>query len=114
MLIIIIFIAYGSLYPLEFLSLPDFAGQIGNLADFKLWKRGISDAIANVFLFIPFGIALQHTFKGRSLNRVIGLVAVTFIYAYFIQILQIWTPERIPYGSDAIWNVFWRAKYYKH
>jgi hypothetical protein len=106
LLIVIILIAYGSLYPLEFLNSPDFAVQIGKLTDFRFWKSGISDAIANVFLFVPFGMALQYTFKAPSRNTILGLLALTFIYAYFIQVLQIWTPERIPYGGDAIWNVF--------
>jgi hypothetical protein len=106
LLITIILIAYGSLYPLEFLIPTDFSIQTGKLVDFRIWKSGISDAIANVFLFIPFGIAIQHAFKGRSLSTFTGLVVLTFIYAYLIQIFQIWTPERIPYGSDALWNVF--------
>ena len=106
LLITIILIAYGSLYPLEFLFPTDFSIQIGKLADFRIWKSGISDAIANVFLFIPFGIAIQHAFKGRSISTFTSLVALTFIYAFLIQTFQIWTPERIPYGSDALWNVF--------
>ena len=106
LLITIILIAYGSLYPLEFLIPTDFSIQIGKLADFRIWKSGINDAIANVFLFIPFGIAIQHAFKGRSISTFTGLVALTFIYAFLIQTFQIWTPERIPYGSDALWNVF--------
>jgi len=105
LLITIILIAYGSLYPLEFLRTSDFSIQIDKLLNFRFWKSGITDAIANVLLFIPFGMAMQHVFKGRSLKTLIGLVALTFIYAYFIQFCQIWTTQRIPYGGDAIWNI---------
>jgi hypothetical protein len=106
LLITIILIAYGSLYPLEFMSPADFSIQISKLTDFRFWNSGISDAIANFFLFIPFGIAIQHTFKARSFKVILGLVAITFIYAFLVQISQIWTPKRIPYGGDAMWNLF--------
>jgi hypothetical protein len=106
LLITIILITYGSLYPLEFLSPEDITLQISKLTNLKFWNSGISDAIANVFLFIPFGIAIQHTFKARSFKAILALVAITFIFAFLVQISQIWTPKRIPYGGDAIWNVF--------
>ncbi|MFT6836448.1 MAG: glycopeptide antibiotics resistance protein, partial [Francisellaceae bacterium] len=106
LLITIILITYGSLYPLEFLSPNDITVQIRKLTNFRFWNSGISDAIANVFLFIPFGIAIQHTFKVRSFKVILALVAITFIFAFLVQISQIWTPKRIPYGGDAIWNAF--------
>jgi len=105
LLIIMILIAYGSLYPLEFQAPPDFSVQVEKLTDFRFWKSGISDAIANIFLFIPFGMALLYVLNDRSLKTILGLLALTFVYAYFIQFCQIWTPERIPYGGDAMWNL---------
>ena len=84
LLITIILIAYGSLYPLEFMSPADFSIQISKLTDFRFWNSGISDAIANFFLFIPFGIAIQNTFKMRSFKVISGLVAITFIYAFLV------------------------------
>jgi hypothetical protein len=105
LLITIILIAYGSLYPLEFMYPDDFSIQISKLTDFRFWKSGVSDAIANIFLFIPLGIILQQALKGRLPSTLISLIVLTFIYAYLIQVCQIWTPQRIPYGGDAIWNL---------
>jgi glycopeptide antibiotics resistance protein len=101
----IILITYGTLYPLEFLSPSDFSIQIGKLINFRFWNSGIADAVANILLFIPFGIALYHAFKPRSLNSILGLAFITFLFAYLIQFCQIWTLVRIPYGGDAIWNL---------
>jgi hypothetical protein len=106
LLITIILITYGSLYPLEFLSPNDISVEVSKLTNFRFWDSGISDAIANFILFIPFGIAIQHTFKARTFNVILSLVTITFIYAFLVQVSQIWTPKRIPYGGDAIWNLF--------
>jgi VanZ family protein len=105
LLITTLLIAYGSLYPLEFQVPLDLSIQISRLTDFRFWNSGISDAVANIFLFIPFGMAIYHAFKFQSRNTILGLVFLTFIYAYFIQICQIWTPQRIPSGGDAVWNL---------
>jgi hypothetical protein len=105
LLITIILIAYGSLYPLEFFKPSDFPLRLDKLTNFNILNSGISDAFANVLLFIPFGLGLRFYYPTRSIIGLFLLALISFVLAYLIQICQLWTPSRIPYGGDAVWNV---------
>ncbi|WP_158971676.1 VanZ family protein [Paraglaciecola sp. L3A3] len=105
LLILALLIVYGSLYPLEFFTPSDFSLRLDKLFNFNFLNSGISDGFANVLLFIPFGLALRFYYSARSIKTLIILCLMSFIFAYSIQICQLWTPSRIPYGGDAIWNL---------
>ncbi|MCF2947754.1 VanZ family protein [Paraglaciecola aquimarina] len=105
LLVLITLIAYGSLYPFEFISPLDFSERLEKLLNFNLFSSGIMDAIANTLLFIPLGIAASHLYKPHSTKSIIIILLTSAFYAYFIQVLQLWSVSRIPFGGDAVWNL---------
>ena len=103
--IITLLIIYGSLFPFNFTEPASYDAEIAKLLNFTFWNARFSDAVANVFLFIPFGLAFPRCNANRVLNVGIFLMAA-FVVAYAVQVLQIWLPSRVPYGGDAVWNMF--------
>ncbi|MBO1254749.1 acyltransferase family protein [Alteromonas sp. 5E99-2] len=103
--ILAILIAYGSFYPFNFdLSVIDEA-RINALFDFNITRTTLSDTIANIVLFVPFGFLFLSTHRHNTKLSRIGLfVLYGFIYAFIIQVLQLWMPARLPWGGDAILN----------
>lgn len=106
--IVILFIAYGSLYPFDF--------ELGRAlpADFSQWlfswhHRTIrSDLIANILLFIPYGFFSALTIKEEKRQWPLLWLVMTFIggflFALFLQLLQFYLPTRIPEAADALTN----------
>jgi glycopeptide antibiotics resistance protein len=104
--IIALLIVYGSLYPFNFTPAVLKVSAIEALFNFDITKAGIPDLIANIVLFVPFGIFLRAAFpKYNSVSQLLLLAILTFLFAYLIQALQIFTEDRQPSGSDAVWNM---------
>lgn len=61
--------------------------------------RGASDAILNVVLFVPFGIALA--INGFGLAR---SAAAAFAFSLAIEVTQLWVPGRDPSFGDLTFN----------
>jgi len=100
-------IAYGSLYPFEFdFKLPS-SELITKLLNFNVFQSSLSDMLANILLFLPYGYLMGYLWKQKeqTITTALFLCVSTFLFAFLIQVFQLWTPERIPSGSDAILNV---------
>ena len=99
-------IVYGSLYPFHF-SLEQFTDANQHaLFNFDISNTKLSDLVANVVLFVPFGLILRASFVTRSAwSSLPFLLIYTFIFAFAIQAMQLWTLGRLPWGGDAVWNV---------
>lgn len=98
-----ILITYGSLYPFSFNLSADISSQLIKVFDFNPLSSSFSDLIANVLLFIPIGLVYKPA-KPNVLDYIV-FTSCIFLFAFFIQVLQIWSQSRIPAGSDALWNV---------
>ncbi len=101
-------IIYGSLYPFDF-QLPDAGGLLDNLllqAPFNS-KSTLSNLVANIVLFVPFGLfgTISHVKKGRHLTHLLRLVLFGTLLAYLLQLLQIYLPSRYPHWHDVAFNV---------
>lgn len=106
--IVILFIAYGSLYPFDFEMGRDLP------ADFSQWlfswhHRTIrSDLIANILLFIPYGFFSALTIKEEKRQWPLLWLVMTFIggflFALLLQVLQFYLPSRIAEAADALTN----------
>jgi glycopeptide antibiotics resistance protein len=104
--IIALLIVYGSLYPFNFTKTAVTAGAIEALFNFDITKTALTDLIANIVLYIPFGIFVRAAFpKNDSAGQLLLFAIITFLFAYSIQALQLFTEDRLPWGGDAIWNM---------
>jgi len=99
-------IAYGSLYPFKFALLPERGGLWSALlADARVWT-GLGDVAGNVVLFVPLGalgvlcIGAQRFGAAKGL----ALVLASAVFAFLIQVLQVYLPSRQPSLSDVLWN----------
>lgn len=94
------FIVYGSLFPFDFsatpLPLSSFLEQANLLAN-------RADAIDNVVLFVPFGLALQASFAGAR-ARMLGAALALLVLGIGVQLVQLYLPSRTASLSDVAWN----------
>ncbi|NVJ68553.1 MAG: VanZ family protein [Gammaproteobacteria bacterium] len=106
--VVILFIAYGSLYPFNFdfeRALPtDLLAWLGN------WQQRTirSDLIANILLFIPYGffgaLLIQQDKRRYPILSVIWLILLGIGFALLLQFLQFYLPSRVPHAADALVN----------
>ncbi len=94
------FIVYGSLFPFDFSATPLPLSSFLEQADL-LANR--ADAIDNVFLFVPFGLALQASFAGTR-TRLLGAGLALLVLGLGIQLVQLYLPSRTASLSDVAWN----------
>lgn len=106
--IVILFIAYGSLYPFNF----DFSRPLPD--DLGAWllnwqQRTIrSDVIANILLFIPYGffgaLTVQQKQRRNTLVSILVMLAVGILFAFCLQFIQFFLPSRVSHAADALLN----------
>jgi VanZ family protein len=104
--IIVLLIAYGSLYPFDFRA-PLDAGLAFEafLSDRSLWtSRG--DVLGNIGLFIPLGLSGVWSVVGtRARLRAAGATfAGGLAVAFGLQVAQLWIASRSAVLSDVAWN----------
>jgi VanZ family protein len=103
--IILLLIAYGSLYPGNFSAPP--AGSVQRfLTDFH-WFTSPGDVVGNIALFFPLGMASVIFPRSRTSgrNHATILVFLAFVYAFALQFAQIWLPSRSAALTDVVWNM---------
>jgi peptidoglycan/LPS O-acetylase OafA/YrhL len=106
LVVITLLIVYGSLYPFNFTKTAVTAESIEALFDFDITKTALTDLIANIVLFVPFGVFVRAAFpKNDSAGQLVLFAIITFLFAYSIQALQLFTEDRLPWGGDALWNM---------
>lgn len=106
--IVILFIAYGSLYPFNFdLSRPlpaDLGAWLMN------WQQRTirSDVIANILLFIPYGffgaLTIQQQRKRSLLLSILMMLLLGIVFAFCLQFIQFYLPSRVSHAADALLN----------
>ncbi|MBN9132515.1 MAG: VanZ family protein [Nitrosospira multiformis] len=102
--IILLLIAYGSLYPGNFSAPP--AGSVQRfLTDFH-WFTSLGDVLGNIALFFPLGMAgvIFRRSRASDRNGFIILFFLSFAYAFALQFAQIWLPSRSAALTDVMWN----------
>lgn len=103
--VIALLIAYGSLYPGNFVT-PGAGAMKEFLADWRLFtSRG--DLLGNLALFFPLGIA-GILFASPSLSvtiRVAWLLLLALAFSFVLQLAQVWLPSRSAALADVVWNM---------
>lgn len=106
-LLIAALIVYGSLYPWSFRPNPNASVErLIRSIPWPLSPRLAVDAIANVLLYIPLGLAVFLRAR-QSLGRVPGAfmaVAGCLVLSLSIEYAQFFQPRRIPSGTDILTN----------
>ncbi len=106
-IIVILAIAYGSLFPFNF-----HFGELGGIAIegfLRSWRVGASrgDLLGNIILFVPFGfistIAVDD--RGGALRRAILVLLTGAIFASALQFAQLYLPSRTATLNDVFWNL---------
>jgi peptidoglycan/LPS O-acetylase OafA/YrhL/glycopeptide antibiotics resistance protein len=105
--LIVFVIIYGSYYPFHFQWGVDIEVSMWKLFNFNFLNSSVSDLISNTVLFIPFGLVLSKAYRTQlTIRYICQYLIIGFALAFIIQVGQIWTIDRIPWGGDAIWNLF--------
>ena len=106
LLLFVILISYGSLYPFR------FSGDILPSTDFFNWlvdnsyRTTRADIVANILLFVPYGfvsIMALATTRRLLYHASILFIAGTLL-AFVLQYLQFYLPARVPTATDAWYN----------
>ena len=109
--IVVLLIAYGSLFPFEFeLQIANDAAVDQFLTSWsQISSRG--DIFANIALFLPFGylgIKALYPCNTRA-SQVFWILTVALLFAVALQVLQLVIPSRVANLGDALWNVLGAA-----
>jgi len=103
LLIMSVVIAHGSFYPYAFQPV-EFSVLLNSL--FVMGHTSPSDIAANVLLFMPFGFigvrSMQLPFRPKYYVFIIALIGL--IFAWVIQVLQLYFGGRVPSMHDVLWN----------
>lgn len=108
--IILVLIAYGSLYPFDFN--PDLLSSSDFFSLFRInpFDTSRGDILANIVLFIPFGIfamlaqATPALFFRQRVARLTFIVSWGLLFAFVLQLLQLGLPGRNAAIHDLAWN----------
>jgi VanZ family protein len=104
MLLCIVLVTHGSLYPWRLAWPADFAAAFSALMSGGRWWSGLGDVVGNIVLFVPVG-ALGASFpSARSGRGRTVLVIGGILFAYLLQVAQIFVPARDAAMSDVLWN----------
>ncbi len=103
--VILLLIAYGSLYPGDF-SAPAEGAVKTFLTDFR-WFTSLGDVLGNIALFFPLGMAaiIFSPDKLDSRGRIAGCLLLALVYAFALQLAQVWLPSRSAALADVVWNM---------
>jgi len=106
LLIVAALIVYGSLYPFEFALANADSRALHRLLTIDPLGTSRSDILANVALFVPFGLVGVTAVSGRGLRPVRILLVLLFglALAVALQIVQLFIPSRVPTLTDVVWN----------
>ncbi|MDD4273145.1 MAG: VanZ family protein [Desulfobacter postgatei] len=96
-------IAYGSFFPFNFqFNMEQLIQDLKNFFSFNS-RSGLSDTISNFVLFLPFGFIGAKAFGDLRYSS--GIIFISgILFAYGLQVVQIFIPERIPSLRDVLWN----------
>jgi hypothetical protein len=103
--VILLLIAYGSLYPGNFSAPPP--GALRAFLTNITWFTSIGDLLGNIALFFPLGIAaVLFSSDRRHVGTQAGLaLLLAFIFSLALQLAQVWLPSRTAALADVLSNM---------
>ncbi len=106
LLLFVILISYGSLYPFQFSGDVLPASELFNWLLNYSYRTTRADIVANILLFVPYGfVAIMTVSNSRyQLFHATVLFFAGSVLAFLLQYLQFYLPARIPAATDAWLN----------
>lgn len=106
LLLVLALIAYGSLYPFDFVMRPDAMAEVVALFAAPSLQMQRGDLVGNLLLFVPYGflVALAARSDRRPGRTYLLHAAAGMLVAVGVQVVQIWLPSRVPALGDAAIN----------
>lgn len=106
LLLILALIAYGSLYPFDFVPRANGVAEMAKLFVRPAIGMQRGDIVGNLLLFIPYGLVsvLAARAHRRPSLACLGYVAVGLVLALGLQVAQVWLRSRTPALGDAVVN----------
>lgn len=102
---VVLVIAYGTLYPFVFHARPDSPGPLRALAATYPLHDSRSDIVANILLYIPFGFfAIQVLRRPPGLWNVILVTLAGTLLSFSGELLQYYIPGRDSSIADIVTN----------
>jgi hypothetical protein len=106
-LLSLLLVTHGSLFPWLFASPASWPVALRQMFIERLWWTGLGDAVGNVLLFVPVGAT--SLLLGDGSTRPLWLrrwrvMAGSIGFAFVLQTIQLWLPERTAALSDVLWN----------
>jgi hypothetical protein len=98
-------IIYGTLYPFQFAEGPDSNGSVGALL--KTWRGpfGRGDFVANILLYLPYGLFwVQALRRWPPTARIVFVVLSGLALSAGIELIQFYEPGRVSSLSDVYSN----------
>jgi VanZ family protein len=105
-LLIVALIVYGTLYPWSFRPNPSARPELLMRLFPPLVPRVVVDAVANVLIYVPLGIAVYLPLR-RKIGQVAGAlctVAFAFALSFSLEFAQFFQPSRYPNSLDVVTN----------
>jgi len=103
--IVTVLVIHGSLYPWRFAMPASLAGAWDHMVHQPSMWTSLGDVVGNVVLFVPVGMlgwALVHRWIGWRRTLIVLVVGVLFAFA--LQVAQLFVPRRDAALSDVVWN----------
>ncbi len=105
-LLVICLIVYGSLFPFNFTFLPPDPAELRHLFTFSIAHMGRGDLVANIILFIPYGILASEVIKmPRPWQSLCWVMGSALLLAQGVQVGQLFLPGRLASGTDTCLNM---------
>lgn len=106
LLLTLALIAYGSLYPFDFVTRANGVAEVARLFVRPAFDMKRGDIVGNLLLFVPYGFvavlaARAHRRPGLAC---LGYVVAGLVLALGLQVAQIWLRSRTPALGDAAVN----------
>ena len=103
--VILLLIAYGHLYPFQFKDLQTGMAEIRQML-LEIVPTSFADMASNVAVFIPFGFLGVRSFHSplRLFLHSLQITLIGFVFAYLLQISQLFVETRVPSLLDALLN----------
>ncbi|WP_282604442.1 VanZ family protein [Pelagibius sp. Alg239-R121] len=99
--------AYGSIYPFDFQFQPLDPSAMQAFIDTCCRETSRGDILGNVVLFLPFGYLgiLAAGAEARLVRQFLFVCVVGVIFAFALQVAQLYLPSRDENLQDVIWNL---------
>lgn len=110
LLLIVVLIGYGSLYPFDFTANGNWLPQMGAFFTRPELRMRRGDLVGNLLLFAPYGFVATTLSNGRrpvdtAHARLAPLLALGLLLALVLQLAQLWLPSRVAAMGDVLANL---------